>query len=596
MTVPSWWERHERAITTLLAAGLTVISLIPVWAVHFLPLQDYPLHLLRGHIIAHYSDPQYRYYDTFIVSLFPIPYILTDYIVAGLTLLLPVATAGKILLSVYIVLLPMSLFYLLQSVAPAKAILGFFVFLFIYNWHFAMGFTSFVFSIPLFLFAVGYWWRHRLGAAWRHRVVFSALVLVVYLAHLYTFFFLLYSIGVLSLTESRSIRRLFDSLLPFLPSLVLLVVTFWLQAPQVERGPTVIDYSTLTARFRMIATPKLNFHYFETYSPDRERHVFLAAGLLPLLLLPGSLRTLRRNSFGWLFLGLTLLYLSLPQYLSTGQLVYLSIRVLIFIAFIGILCLEPPKRALSRGLAMGYLAALSLVSFAGTFRDYRRFNREFEDYFSVMMQIPSGERVSFRVDKRRSSGGHVDPYAYFCGYYYIEKGAGQTPQLEGCCAGLLRSLRYRRSYASPPNLENLIGHWGVDVGGHNIVVYRSQKTAVDAVEEKYGFKPEVEAGGVGIYVRRKMVPPYDYMPGPYDVSGLENNYNYLFLWQDPSRTNRDVAQQFELVALRGHAQLWRRRHAMDARSAIELCFPCGDQPEVSQPSAGTASPHTAAPS
>jgi hypothetical protein len=583
MTVEPWWERHERAIIALLAAGLTVISLIPVWAVHFPPLQDYPLHLLRAHIIAHYSAPSSHYYDTFVVSLFPIPYILTDYIVAGLALFLPVATAGKILLSVYVVLLPMSVFYLLRSIAPAKPILGFFGFLFIYNWHFAMGFMSFFFSFPLFLFAVGYWWRHRLGATWRHRVVFSALVFCVYLAHMYTFLFLLFSVGVLSLTESRSLRRSIDSLLPFLPSLVLLVLTFWLQAPQFQRGPTVIGYPSLVGRLRMIATPKLDFRFFETYSPDRERHIFLAAGLLACLLLPGSLRALRKNSFGWLFLGLTLLYFSLPAYLSTKGLDYLSIRVLIFMAFIGILCLEPPKRALSRGVAMGYLVALSLVSLAGTFRDYRRINRELQDYSSVMMQIPSGERVSFRVDRHRPWPVHSSPYYYFCGYYYIEKGEGQTPQLEGCCAGVLRSLRYRHPEVSSPDLEGEISLWAVDVGGHAIIVYRDQRAAVDALEAQYGFKPEVEAGGVGIYVRQRSVPPYDPEPGPYDVSGLKNNYNYLFLWQDPSRTDRRVAEQFELVTLRGNAQLWRRRRLLDERSAIELCIPCGDQPGSSRP-------------
>jgi hypothetical protein len=589
MTVPPWWERHERAISALLAAGLTVISLIPVWAVHFPPLQDYPFHLLEGHIIVHYSSPSSHYYDTFVVSLFPIPYILTDYIVAGLAWFLPVATAGKILLSIYVVLLPVSFFYLLRSVAPAKAILGFFGFLFIYNWHFAKGFTSFFFSFPLFLFAVGYWWRHRLGGTWRNRVVFSALVFCVYLAHMYTFLFLLFSIGVLSLTESRSIRRSMDSLLPFLPSVVLMVLTFWLHAPQFERGPTVIDYPSLAGRLRMIATPKLDFRYFETYSPDRERRILLAAGLLACLLLLGSLRALRKNSFGWLFLGLTLLYFSLPEFLSTKQQLYLSIRALIFMALIGILCLEPPKRALARGLAMGYLVALSLVSLGGTFRDYRHMNRELEDYSSVMMQIPSGERVSFRVDKHSEYVGHITPYAYFCGYYYIDKSEGQPPQLEGCCAGVLRSLRYRRPNASPPDLEGEIGRWAVDVGGHDIVVYRAQRAEVAALEEKYGFKLEVAAGGVGIYVRQKIVPPYDYEPGPYSVSGLKNNYNYLFLWQEPSRTDRRVVEQFELVALRGNAQLWRRRRRLDESSTIELCFPCGDQPESSRPSAGMAS-------
>lgn len=161
------FERHEEQIVAGMAMVLIIIAVIPIWLVHFPPLQDCPLHLLRENILAHYSDPALGYRDEFVISLFPMPYILTDYIVSGLARLVPITIAVKILLTLYVVLLPASSFYMLSSLARSKLILGFFSFPLIYNMHLEKGNINYAFSFPLFLFALGYWWRHHKQRTWK---------------------------------------------------------------------------------------------------------------------------------------------------------------------------------------------------------------------------------------------------------------------------------------------------------------------------------------------------------------------------------------------------------------------------------------------
>jgi hypothetical protein len=81
---PTWqWDSsHEK--TALLA-----LALIPIWAVRFPPVQDYPLHILRAGIITHYHDSASHDADAFVVSLTPITYVLTDYLLSSLAHLIP---------------------------------------------------------------------------------------------------------------------------------------------------------------------------------------------------------------------------------------------------------------------------------------------------------------------------------------------------------------------------------------------------------------------------------------------------------------------------------------------------------------------------
>src|SRR5918992_2775158 len=98
-----------------LATILTGLNLLPIWLVRFPPLQDYPYHLLRTHIIANYSNPAYDYHEKYILNFFPSPYSLVDYLAVILSWIFPLQFSWKLILSLYVILLPWSMFYLIRS-------------------------------------------------------------------------------------------------------------------------------------------------------------------------------------------------------------------------------------------------------------------------------------------------------------------------------------------------------------------------------------------------------------------------------------------------------------------------------------------------
>ena len=90
----------QPAFLVLLAAAL----LLPVWTVRHLPLVDYPNHLARAFILAHPEDAILaRYYAP---DWSPNPYLLMDAALVAMQRVMPVDTAGRILVSVSLLALP----------------------------------------------------------------------------------------------------------------------------------------------------------------------------------------------------------------------------------------------------------------------------------------------------------------------------------------------------------------------------------------------------------------------------------------------------------------------------------------------------------
>ena len=102
----------------MLAVLLTLLALAPIWLVDFPPLQDYPYHLLRVYLIVHSDEPPIS--KELSVSFFPRPYMLTDCILVLWSSIVSIQLAGKFLISMYVILLPASVFFLLRSVDHTK--------------------------------------------------------------------------------------------------------------------------------------------------------------------------------------------------------------------------------------------------------------------------------------------------------------------------------------------------------------------------------------------------------------------------------------------------------------------------------------------
>jgi hypothetical protein len=578
--LPAWeylcrfFELHEDRLIVEMAILLVVVAVIPIWLVRFPPLQDYPLHLLRENIVAHYSDPTLGYRNAFDVSLFPMPYILPDYLVCPLARLLPITIAGKILLTLCVVLLPVSFFFLSSSLARNKLILGFFAFPLIYNFHLEVGETNTALSLPLFLFALGYWWRHHKQPTWKTNGFLCGLVFLVYICHLYTFCYLAFSIVVLELFESRKVSRVLTSLIPFLPAVFLLGLTFvnpsLRSALRIEspRGPVFIEYSTLKGEMRTVINSKFDRSYLTTFSPERERRLWIAS-----LLLFGCLLLSRRPShlekaFLTLLAGLAVLYVLLPPMilLPQGLAEEISLRTLILILLVAPLCISPPPSGNRRLLVFGFLILLSLYSLQGNLKDWIFAGARLDDFYAVLKQIPADERVSFRIHKDAMYIGNIDPFIYFGAYYYLEQGAPRATDpadvgLRDEMSGPFRSVHYRHASAPQSELETIFLHRAqARFGWYTIILLHNQRDQVHSLAEKYGFETVFENRSIGVYRRTQTpLPITNWFPGDYFVVGMKDGYNFLLLWQSPSVPWPSITNGFELIASRGNATLWRRR-------------------------------------
>ncbi|MHC4453592.1 MAG: hypothetical protein ACYSWS_02730 [Planctomycetota bacterium] len=219
---------------------LIIIHLIPIWLFEYFPSQDGPVHLENATILSEYHNPEastLRQY--YIINKSNISNWLIQIVLAGLISITSLSFAEKIMLSGYIILMPLSVRYALKAINPGAKFLTFLSFPFIYNYTFHVGFYSFAYSLPMFFFVMGFWLKFRNQITFSKTLMFSALLLTTYLLHIVSF--VMAYIGVLLLTvfiffwdfKSKRIdikpladiykRQIKFLLMAFLPTFILII-------------------------------------------------------------------------------------------------------------------------------------------------------------------------------------------------------------------------------------------------------------------------------------------------------------------------------------------------------------------------------------
>jgi hypothetical protein len=183
---------------TLVCLALILVHLIPIWAFTYFPSQDGPAHLNNATIIREYHDrPIFREYYSLNKDL--VPNWVGHLVLAGLMYLMPALVAEKMLLSGYVILLPISLCYVLRTIRPDGAFLTVLIFPFIYNLLLHMGFYNFSYSLVMFFFVVGYWLKHYEGFTRRDMMMLTVLSLVLYFCHIVSLMTAYMAIGLLTM-------------------------------------------------------------------------------------------------------------------------------------------------------------------------------------------------------------------------------------------------------------------------------------------------------------------------------------------------------------------------------------------------------------
>ncbi len=202
--------------------------LVPIWIVDYPGMADYPNHLVRCYILAHYHDNplwQQRYF----IDHTPLPNLAIELAVVPLLYILPILICGKIFLSLAATL------YVLGCSAVGRAITGkpnwlapLCAFTF-YNTQLFEGLVNYIFGVGIFLLAFAFWLSVRRRITPWSFLGCCLLSLIAYLAHLSSIAFLglaCLTVALLDYAEDRKLSR-FVFKMAWLTCPLLLLIAFF---------------------------------------------------------------------------------------------------------------------------------------------------------------------------------------------------------------------------------------------------------------------------------------------------------------------------------------------------------------------------------
>ncbi|MES1241352.1 MAG: hypothetical protein ABUT39_07020 [Acidobacteriota bacterium] len=214
-------KRPDRG--TLILAAVLAVQLLPIWLLPFFPSQDGPVHMTIARTLRDYGRPEagvLRQY--FELNGEAVPNRFIYFVLADVLRFASVPVAEKILLSAYVILLPLAVRWAVAGVAPANSFLAVLALPFTFNFLLNMGFYNFSLSLVAFFVALGWWLRHRNRFGPWAAGVFAVLTVWVYFCHVVSLVALLSAVGAAALAK-RDLRGLAWLALASLPAAALTV-------------------------------------------------------------------------------------------------------------------------------------------------------------------------------------------------------------------------------------------------------------------------------------------------------------------------------------------------------------------------------------
>ncbi len=200
-----------------------VILLVPIWIVRYPPLLDYPNHLASSFVLAHLHDLRFRFSELYEANWALSPYVAKDATLVMLQRLVSVDAAGRVLLSICVLALPLSVwFFMRQGQAEGNAAVPW-AFVLTYNIFFLFGFLEYCLSIAGCFAVLGLWLQYLHRPTTLRWVGLLVAVVALYSVHLFGFAMAGLVMTVYAFAKRQTLKQLGLSWLLFLPGFVLFV-------------------------------------------------------------------------------------------------------------------------------------------------------------------------------------------------------------------------------------------------------------------------------------------------------------------------------------------------------------------------------------
>lgn len=424
---------------------LFFLCLLPIWFFDYVPILDYPQHLLRIHIMKNLDNAAFDYSQNYSLNITPTNFIL-DYFVIAISNFVSIDFAIRFILSVYLLLLPLSIFYFLFSLDKNQAILGFLSFPLAYNFFVNMGFVSFVLSLPFFFFSLGYFIRNF--DLKPEKSMFPIAIISSFLLFLHVFYFLFLCFCIfLILFFEKGYREAINKILWFFPHFLILFIVVLLNYSSISNSlyfvfdPIILVYLLSVFPFEYSAFSLFIFFIILSF------WLFL---LFRSLFLKDFPSYVKRSFFTPLLIGTLLIFLILPMHLGIWG--YFKIRILPFFYVVFLSLVKVPRGEKIRKVILFLSVFLTFLSVFSVFLDFHERNAEVSEYVSGISLL---DRNSDFLPLNFGYGNCLTRYAlcHSWAYYAIGNG-GKTPYFN-----LFKEYHpLKKNYADPGHLGVLFNY------------------------------------------------------------------------------------------------------------------------------------------
>ena len=419
--------------------GLSTLYVLPVVVTDHLPMQDVPNHLAIIKTLADQeSTPDWGKHFEDRLALEPyVTYYATG---TWLAERFGASAANRTLIAIYVLLLPLSYACLVAAIAPTRHWAALFGFPMVYSDVYLLGFTNYMLSLPMILFAAALAVRlARRDAGGVHAAAaLGTLAILTYFTHPFSLAVLVVMVVTLAPFHARRWRRLLWVAGALAPATTVLIA--WLGS-QGARGTMYLPF-----RFKLEYLGRTPVMVLE--NPDSAA-LLTAAGFGTFLVVIALVRAFRlrasdkgetirilklgQRSILPSFAVFTAAYFLAPY--GIGSTIWFDLRLATIVWLIAFLAVGHHLTAspIAKIVAVG----LCLVSLVGAARMHRAFSREIEPLFSVLAAMEpdrsllpilwdSGSDAVEPFYVRRKVIPYFTPYAHFGSYYHVEKG-GHSP-------------------------------------------------------------------------------------------------------------------------------------------------------------------------
>ena len=441
-----WLARRE----TLIFTALLIAHLVPIWWFQYFPSLDGPAHLNIADVLVKYNSPETpAFREFFEINTSPDPNYFIFAVLYPLMHVFPPLLAEKILLSGYVVLLPLALRYAVRAAAPEASILSLLAFPMIYHAPLHLGFYNFSFGMAFFLFSFGFWLRHSEKAGFRVFVGHLLLSLLAYFTHLFA---LAISCAAIAFTTTgmtaleflrRRRERAFDPGLPwralktrallpvaaYLPALVLSAVYLLQKKGELTAsGLEAIGWPDGTRIEDLLVAASLVSHDSSERLVSAAFVVILlaVAGLVVVRKVRGASRT---NGLFFCFLGFLCLYFLTPyqfhvRWMPSRIMPFVFLALILWFAS-QLLTATSGRATLLRPLVVVAVAAVSLAGLSIRSAKYAEINGYIQEYLSGVEHIARNSTlVSLRLDRLGNGepiSDRIDLFLQASGYIALER-------------------------------------------------------------------------------------------------------------------------------------------------------------------------------